>query len=54
MDNILIFSDSKKKLQDLTQRVLKKLKENNLFLNLDKCIFEVEEVEYLGMMISEN
>jgi len=31
-----------------------KLQENNLFLNLDKCTFGVEEVKYLRMIIREN
>jgi len=33
---------------------LKKLQDNDLFVNLDKCTFEVKEVDYLGMIISEN
>jgi len=33
---------------------LKKLQDNNLFVNLDKCTFEAEEVDYLGMIVSEN
>jgi len=33
---------------------LKKLQENDLFANLDKCTFEAMEVDYLEMIISEN
>jgi len=33
---------------------LKKLQENDLFVNLDKCTFEAKEVDYLGMIISKN
>jgi len=33
---------------------LKKLQDNNLFVNLDKCTFEAKEVDYLGMIVSEN
>jgi hypothetical protein len=54
MDDILIFS---KDLNDLRQKalnVLKKLQDNDLYLNLDKCVFEAKEVEYLGMIIREN
>ena len=38
MDDILIFSKDKKELEINTQRVLQKLKDNDLFLNLDKCV----------------
>jgi len=33
---------------------LKKLQDNDLFVNLDKCTFEAKEVDYLGMIVSEN
>ena len=54
MDDILIFAKDKERLQQLTLRVLEKLRKNDLPLNLDKCAFDVEEVEYLGMIIKEN
>jgi len=52
IDDILIFL--KEDLQRLTLRVLKKLQENDVFVNLDKCTFKVKEVDYLGIIISEN
>ena len=42
------------KLQQLMLWVLEKLRKNSLPLNLNKCAFNVEEVEYLGMIIREN
>jgi len=54
IDDILIFSKRKEELQKLTLRVLKKLQENDLFANLDKCTFEATEVDYLGMIITKN
>ena len=54
MDDMLLFSKDKEELETNILQVLKKLRENDLFLNLDKCAFCIEEVEYLGMIISEN
>jgi hypothetical protein len=54
MDNILIFSKDLDDLRQKTLNVLKKLQDNDLYLNLDKCVFEAKEVEYLGMIIREN
>ena len=54
IDDILIFSKEKEDLQKLILRVLKKLQNNNLFLNLDKCTFKAKEVDYLGMIVSKN
>ena len=54
INDILIFSKEKEDLQKLTLRVLKKLQDNDLFVNLDKCTFEAKQVDYLGMIVSKN
>ena len=54
MDDILIHAKMKKDLEDRTKRVLQRLKEHNLYLKPEKCKFEQTEVEFLGMIISEN
>jgi len=54
MDDILIFTDDHPKIEEYTKRVLQKLHDNDLFLNLDKCAFDITEVEYLGLIIKEN
>ncbi|THG94351.1 hypothetical protein EW145_g8158 [Phellinidium pouzarii] len=51
MDDILIFSDNLEDLCHKTNRVLNVLQENDLFLKPEKCIFKVQEVEFLGMII---
>jgi len=54
INDILIFSKEKEDLQKLTLQVLKKLQDNDLFVNLDKCTFKAKEVDYLGMIVSKN
>ena len=54
INNILIFSDNKSTLQKNTLCILKKLRDNDLYCNLDECAFEVNEVNYLSMIILEN
>jgi len=41
-------------MEEYTKRVLQKLHNNDLFLNPNKCVFDVTEVEYLGLIIKEN
>jgi len=54
MDDILIFTNDHSKMEEYTKKVLQKLHNNDLFLNLDKCVFDITEVEYLGLIIKEN
>ena len=51
MDDILILAENEQELIKNTRKVLKKLKENDLYLKLEKCEFAKTEVEYLGMVV---
>ncbi len=54
LDDILIFSKDRGEHRQIIKRVLQRLRENKLFLKAEKCEFEVLEMEYLGVIISEN
>ncbi len=52
MDNILIVTPMNlPHHRCIIHQVLDKLEEHNLFLKLEKCTFEVPEIEYLGLVI---
>jgi len=51
MDDILIFSANPEEHQLRTLRVLNRLREHNLYLKVEKCKFDVQEVEFLGLII---
>jgi hypothetical protein len=53
MDDILVFAPTLEKLEELTNEVLKRLEENDLYCKPKKCEFEKEEMEYLGLIIKE-
>jgi hypothetical protein len=53
LDDILIFTATKEEHCRITHKVLKRLQDNNLYLCPEKCEFEKESVEYLGLIISE-
>jgi len=54
IDNILIFSKNPKEHHERTIQVLKQLKDKDLFLEPEKCIFNAKEVKYLGFIVKPN
>jgi len=54
LDNILIFTRTEEEHKQAVQRVLEVLAEHKLFLCPEKCEFHWKEIEYLGLVISEN
>jgi hypothetical protein len=51
MDDLLIFSNDLDKHHARTQRILNIIQKERLFLKPEKCIFDAQEVEYLGMIV---
>ena len=51
-DDILIYSKSWEEHASHVEKVLKLLKEHPLYVNPSKCAFGVQEVEYLGHIVS--
>ena len=53
MDNILVCDVTQTGIKDKTCKVLEILKENDLYLKPEKCVFEATCIEYLGYVIEE-
>ncbi len=53
LDDILIYSKTRKKHKDHVKLVLKRLREAELQMNIQKCKFNVEETVFLEVIISE-
>ncbi|ESK82075.1 reverse transcriptase-rnase h-integrase [Moniliophthora roreri MCA 2997] len=51
MDDILIFSKDQAEHKERTERLMRRLKEHDLFLKPEKCEFDMTEVVFLGMVI---
>jgi Reverse transcriptase (RNA-dependent DNA polymerase) len=52
IDDILIFTESDEGHEEIVQAVLQKLKENDLFLKVEKRTFDAIEIEFLRLIIS--
>ena len=54
MDDIIVFTKTIEEHRQVTHKVLEILKKNNLYVKPEKCEFEKEEVDYLGVIVSED
>jgi hypothetical protein len=54
LNDILIFFKNKKLHVRHIQKMLKRLRVNDLFANLEKCFFFKHEIDYLEFIINEN
>ena len=52
INDILIYSNSKKEYQTHIQKVLAALQKVGLQVDIDKCEFHVTKISYLGLIIS--
>ena len=52
LDDILVYSDSELEHAAHIREVLRRLRQNNLFANAEKCVFNSDTVEYLGYILS--
>ena len=54
LDDILVYSDTEEQHTEHVLKVLRRLRERNLQLDIDKCEFNVTKIKYLGLIISVN
>ena len=51
MDDILVFTDTIEDHESIVREVLRILQENNLYLKPEKCNFETDHIDYLGIIV---
>jgi hypothetical protein len=54
LDDILIFSETKDDHDTQVKKVLQRLRELGLYAKLEKCEFDLEEVEFCGFIVGRN
>jgi len=51
IDDIIVATDTEEEHDELVEKVLKRLEENDLFIKPEKCQWKVKEVEFLNIVI---
>ena len=54
IDDVMVVTETEEGHDEIVEEVLRRLKENDLIVKLEKCIWKVREVEFLGVIIGEN
>jgi len=54
IDNVIVATEIEEKHDEIVEEVLRKLEENDLFVKLEKCVWKVREMEFLGVIIKED
>lgn len=53
LDDILVFTQTLEEHREIVKEVLRRLEKHDLYLRPEKCEFEKDQVEYLGLVIKE-
>jgi len=54
IDDVMIATETEKGHNEIVEEVLRRLEENDLFVKLEKCVWKVREVGFLGVIIGED
>ena len=53
VDNVLVGTEIEEGHDEIVKEVLRRLEENNLYIKPEKCVWKVEKVPFLGVVIGE-
>jgi len=54
IDDVMIVTETEEEHDEIVEEVLRRLEENDLFVKLEKCVWKVKEVGFLGVIIGED
>ena len=54
INNIMVVTETEEEHDEIVEEVLKRLKENDLFVKPEKCVWKVREVGFLGVIIGKD
>jgi len=54
VDNVLVGTETEEEHDEIVEEVLKRLEENNLYIKPEKCVWKVQKIGFLGIVIGPN
>jgi len=54
VDDILVGTETEKGHNEIVEEILKRLEENDLYIKPEKCVWKVQRIGFLGVVIGPN
>ena len=54
VDDVLVEMEIKKGHNEIVEKILRRLEENDLYVKLEKCVWKVRKIRFLGVIIGPN
>jgi len=54
VDDVLVGTETKEGHDEIVEEILRRLEENNLYIKLEKCVWKVRKIRFLGVVIGPN
>ena len=54
INDVIVAIETEEEHNEIVEEVLRRLEENDLFVKLEKCVWKVREVRFLGVIIGED
>ena len=54
INDVIVATETEEGHDEIVEKVLRRLEENDLFVKPEKCVWKVKEVEFLGVIIGED
>jgi len=51
MDDVLVRTEKEEKHDKIVEEVLRRMEKNNLYIKLEKCVWKVREIDFLGLVM---
>jgi len=53
-DDVLVGTKMEKEHDKIVKEILKRLEENDLYVKLEKCVWKIKKIRFLGIIIGPN
>jgi len=51
IDDVLVRTEEEEKHNKIVEEVLRRMEENDLYIKLEKCVWKVREIDFLGLVM---